>query len=96
MVAAMNQEKLKIMEQTTAPRIIVFLKEKGKASTMEIMDQKNIQGNQTTKYSALRLLKENELITQSLPQGQFRRVDYGLTEKGKKVAECLSDLSRLL
>lgn len=92
----MNSEKLKITEQTTAPRILVFLKLKGEASTMEIMNQKNIQGNQTTKYTALRLLKENELITQSLPQGQFRRVDYGLTEKGKKVADCLNELERLL
>ena len=92
----MNQEKLKIMEQTTAPRILAFLKEKGTASIMEIMDNRNIQGSPSTKYAALALLSKNNLITQTLPQGQSRRIDNSLTEKGKKVADCLSELEKLL
>ena len=90
----MNEEKLEFLEQTTAPRIIVYLKEKEKASISEIF--KSVHGSQSAKYSALRLLNENKIIEQSPPQGRARRLDISLTEKGKKVADCLIKIEQLL
>jgi DNA-binding MarR family transcriptional regulator len=90
----LNEEKLEFLEQTTAPRIIVYLKEKEKASISEIF--KSVRGSQSAKYSALKLLSENKIIKQSPPQGRARRLDISLTEKGKKVADCLIKIVQLL
>jgi len=89
-----NEEKLEFLEQTTAPRIIVYLKQKEKASISEIF--KSVHGSQSAKYSALKLLTENKIIEQSPPQGRARRLDISLTEKGKKVADCLTKIEQLL
>jgi DNA-binding MarR family transcriptional regulator len=89
-----NKEKLAVLEQTTAPRIIVYLKEKEKASISDIF--KNVQGSQTAKYSALKLLNENKLTEQSPPEKRTRRLDVSLTEKGKQVADYLIKIEKLL
>jgi len=89
-----NKEKLTVLEQTTAPRIIVYLKEKEKASISEIFD--NVQGSQGAKYSALKLLSENGLTDQSEPERRTRRLDVSLTEKGKQVADYLIKIEKLL
>ncbi len=89
-----NKEKLAILEQTTAPRIIVYLKEKQKASISEIFS--NVQGSQGAKYSALKLLSENGLTEQSPPERRTRRLDVSLTEKGRQVADYLVKIEQLL
>ncbi len=89
-----NKTKLDFLEQTTAPRIIVYLKEKEKASISEIF--KSVQGSQSAKYSALKLLNENKIIEQSPPQRRTRRIEISLTEKGKKVAEHLIAIEQIL
>ncbi len=90
----MNKKKLEILEQTTAPRIILYLSKKEKASITEIFG--NVHGSQGAKYSALKILNENKIIEQSLPQSRTRRIDISLTEKGKKVADCLIKIEQLL
>jgi predicted transcriptional regulator len=73
---------------------IVYLKEKEKSAISEIF--KSVQGSQGAKYSALKLLNENKIIEQTAPQGRNRRITISLTEKGKKIAEHLTEIEKIL
>ena len=87
------EEKLKVLEQTSLPRILVYLL-KGSASQTDLNN--NIDASQSATYRALSLLQKAELSSISLPQGFSRRKDIMLTEKGKKIAEALEQMEELL
>lgn len=93
-----EKEKLKFLEQTTLPRILIYLLETEKASRTDLV--RNIQGSQGAIYNALPILLEKGLIEEKTSEGFPRRINIWLTEKGKKVAtplisilESLSDNS---
>ncbi len=90
----MNEQKLEVLEQTSLPRILVYLKKKGKASRTDLRN--NIHASQGAIYNALRLLVENNLIEENMPSGYERRKEVNLTEKGNKVVSILEKLEGLL
>jgi DNA-binding MarR family transcriptional regulator len=86
--------KIEALEQTTLPRIMIYLYREKKASRTDLRN--GIKGSQAAIYKALPLLKENGLIEEGKPSGFSRRIDIWLTEKGKKVAEKLIELEKIL
>ncbi|MFZ7137843.1 MAG: winged helix-turn-helix transcriptional regulator [archaeon] len=89
-----KRDTLSVLEQTTLPRILVYLLEKEKASRSDLIHE--INGSQGAIYNALPMLKESELIAESIAKGFPRRKEIWLTEKGKKVAELLVALTEVL
>jgi len=89
----LNEEKLKILEQTSLPRILVYLL-KHSASQTDLNN--DIDASQAATYKALDLLTKAEYITIIAASGTARRKDISLTEKGKHVAEGLKRLKELL
>lgn len=87
----MDEEKFKVIEQTAAPRILFFLKKNQKASRTELI--RNLTASQTAIYNAIEILLKNELIQENR---QVWKIDISLTEKGKKVADWLEELIKLL
>jgi DNA-binding MarR family transcriptional regulator len=87
------EEKLRVLEQTSLPRILVYLL-KGSASQTDLNN--NISASQAATYRALSILEKNGLIAISLPEGFSRRKDISLTEKGKRLAQALEKLEALL
>ena len=90
----MRRETLKILEQTTLPRILVYLLEKGKASRTDLVH--DIKGSQRAIYNSLPILKKTGLIEQHTAKGFPRRKDIWLTEKGKRVANLLIPIIEVL
>jgi len=89
-----KRDVLKFLEQTTLPRIMVYLLEKDKASRTDLIH--DIQGSQRAIYNALPILKEMKFIDEKVSEGFPRRIDVWLTERGKMVAKLLSDLIKIL
>jgi len=89
-----REEKIAILEQTTLPRITLFLKVKGKASRLDLKTA--IQGSQVAIYNALEILLREQIIEELPPTKGLNRIDVTLTEKGKKFAEGLEALEKLL
>ncbi len=90
----MDKPKLAILEQTSLPRMLVYLKNKKVASRTEL--KRDIQASQQPIYKALAILYEAKLIEELTPEGSPRRKDVILTNKGKQVAEALEKLEELL
>ena len=90
----MNREKLKFLEQTTLPRILVYLLEKGKASRSDLV--REIKGSQRAIYNSFPILKEMKMIEEKTSNGFPRRKDIWLTARGKEVAVRLHDLMKFL
>ena len=89
----LNENKLEILEQTSLPRILVYLL---KHSVSQTDLNNGIDASQGAKYKALDMLKEGDYITIIAPSGSLRRKDISLTEKGRHVAEALKRLNELL
>ena len=89
-----EEEKLRILEQTSLPRILVYLLNKGSASQTDLNNR--ISGSQSPKYKALSMLEKDGFVKITLPEGFLRRKDIKLTDKGKRVAEALKALEGLL
>ena len=87
------EEKLSILEQTSLPRILVYLL-KGSVSQTDLNN--DISASQAATYRALDMLQEHGFIIISLPSGFTRRKDIALTDKGKRLAEALQQLEELL
>ena len=89
-----EEEKLSILEQTSLPRILVYLLNKGSASQTDLNNE--ISGSQSPKYKALDILEEGDFIKITLPEGFLRRKDIKLTDKGKRLTEALKEMEKLL
>jgi DNA-binding MarR family transcriptional regulator len=89
-----DKDKLKFLEQTTLPRIMVYLLEKNKASRTDLVH--NISGSQGAIYNALPILKNMKFIDEKTSDGFPRRKDVWLTDRGKTVAKSLADLIEFL
>jgi DNA-binding MarR family transcriptional regulator len=89
-----KRDMLKFLEQTTLPRIMVYLLEKNKASRSDLIH--DIQGSQRAIYNALPILKKNRFISEKTSDGFPRRKDVWLTDRGKAVAKSLADLIEFL
>lgn len=87
-------EKVAILEQTSLPRIVLFLNKNKKAH--RVLLKQGIHASQSAIYRALDILKENELIDETEPSGFMRRKEVWLTEKGKSIAGVLEKLEALL
>ena len=82
------------LEQTGSIRIMLFLNKKGAATLTDIKDGVNC--SLSAIYNALRKLRDAGLIQEELEQEFPRRRLISLTEKGKKVAEKLEEIERVL
>ena len=89
----LQKDKLSILEQTSLPRILVYLL-RGSASQTDLNN--NISASQVAIYHALDKLQKDGFIKIVLPEGFQRRKDISLTEKGRPVAEALQQLENLL
>lgn len=89
-----KKDELRFLEQTTLPRIMVYLLEKNKASRTDLVH--DIDGSQSAIYNALPILKNMKFIDEKTSDGFPRRKDIWLTERGKAVAKLLSDLIKFL
>ena len=84
----------KILEQTSLPRILEYLLEKHKASRTDLKN--NIEASQQAIYNALPLLKNNGLVKETKGKDFPYKVEIELTEKGRKIAEHISEISKLV
>lgn len=89
-----REEKAAIFEQTALPRVILYLKVKGKASRSDLKN--SIQASQLAIYNALDILSREQIIEELPLTKGLNRIDVALTEKGKKIAEVLEVLEKLL
>jgi len=85
---------LKTLEQTSLPRILVYLLEKGRASRTEL--KRDITASQQAIYRAIPLLQRNGLIKEIQSDGFPYKIEIELTQKGRLVAEHLVEIERLL
>jgi DNA-binding MarR family transcriptional regulator len=76
----MDKPKITILEQTSLPRILVYLKDHKKASRTDLKE--GIDASQQPIYRALGLLYGAKLIEELTPEGSPRRKDVQLTAKG--------------
>ena len=74
--------------------LLITLLKYGRLSLLELREKSNLS-NQTV-YNNARRLKEMGLIQEELEEEFPRRRLISLTEKGKKVAEKLEEIERLL
>ncbi len=89
----MEKPEITILEQTSLPRILVYLKDHKKASRTELRD--GIKASQQAIYRALSLLYGAKLIEELTPEGSPRRKDVVLTTKGQKIADALEKMEEL-
>jgi DNA-binding MarR family transcriptional regulator len=89
----MHEPKITLLEQTSLPRIIVYLKHASKASRTEL--KTGIHASQQAIYKALFMLKAEGIIQELTPEGSPRRKDVVLTAKGHKIADALEDMEEL-
>jgi predicted transcriptional regulator len=81
------------LEQTTAIRILFYLKENKEAKMTELMKQ--LRSSQHPVYTALHILKELKLIEEEVTSYPLKRI-FTLTGKGRLVAEKLKDIEGIL
>jgi len=89
--AKMSLSKL---EQTAALRILVLLKKREKASRTQLRQQ--IDASIDAIYNAIAKLKDLGLINESGREKFPFTVEVSLTEKGRKVAELVANLEKVL
>lgn len=85
---------LDLLEQKSACRVLVYLLENDSSTISDILNKGDF--SQTSLYNALRKLKDADLIQEELEKEFPRRRLISLTEKGKKVAEKLEEIEKLL
>jgi len=90
----MKMTKLNALEQTALPRILVYLLRKGKASRTDLKN--NIDASQQAIYNSLPILKKHELIEETTEASFPRRKLITLTDKGRRVAEYLVGIEKIL
>ncbi|MBC7113208.1 MAG: winged helix-turn-helix transcriptional regulator [Candidatus Methanomethyliales bacterium] len=83
-----------MLEQKSACRVLVYLLENDSSTISDILNKGDF--SQTSLYNALRKLKDADLIQEELEKEFPRRRLISLTEKGKKVAEKLEEIEKLL
>jgi len=86
--------KLGTLEQTSLPRILVYLLKKEKASRTDLKN--NINASQQAIYNSLPILLKEGLIEEAAEEVFPRRRLIFLTEKGRAVAEHLVEIERIL
>jgi len=85
---------LEALEQTSAIRILVFLLTHEKVSRSEIIN--GIKASHVAIYNAIRKLKEAGLVVEETERDFPFRVFVMLTEKGRRVAEHLAEVEKIL
>lgn len=86
---------LKVLEQTCAPRVLVLLLEEKKPLTISNLRRK-ITSSQDALYNALKLLHEYGLIKEEREENFPRRRLISLTDQGRKIAELLVEIEKVL
>jgi DNA-binding MarR family transcriptional regulator len=82
------------LEQTTALRILVYLLKRGAASRTDL--RRDIDASVAAIYNALPKLRKLGLIKEEGKESFPFTIHVSLTEKGKKVAEHLEEIERIL
>lgn len=90
----MNESNITLLEQTSLPRIILYLKQNSKASRTDL--KTGVHASQQAIYRALDMLNKAKLIQELTPEGSPRRKEVVLTSKGQRIAETLEKLEELL
>ena len=86
---------LEVLEATGATTIILYLYEAGEVPVSRIPEETRIP--RSTVYNTLQVLLEAGLISEHREEKVFpRRRLIFLTEKGRKVAELLREIERIL
>jgi len=85
---------LEALEQTGSVRIILLLSRRGDVTLTDLRD--NVGCSISSIYNALPKLKNAGIIQESLEADFPRRRRISLTAKGKRVAEKLADVERIL
>ncbi len=73
-------------------RILSTLKEKGRVRYSDLAD---LVGFATTTTRALKAMEEARLVNKEVLNEPYRPVVYSLTEKGKKAADLIGELTNL-
>ncbi|HDI07133.1 MAG TPA: hypothetical protein ENF76_02075 [Candidatus Bathyarchaeota archaeon] len=82
------------LEQTSALRILAYLKTKKKASRTDL--RRNINASTSALYNALAKLKRLNLIKEESQETFPFTVKVSLTSKGEKIAEHVEEIEKLL
>ena len=85
---------LKALEQTSLPRILVYLLKKGRASRTDL--KRDIDASQQAIYNALPILLEHGLIRELQSNSFPFKIEIELTKKGRLVAEHLAEIDKIL
>jgi len=85
---------LKALEQTSLPRILVYLLKKGRASRTDL--KKDIDASQQAIYNALPILLEHGLIREIQSNSFPFKIEIELTDKGREVAKRLSEIEDIM
>lgn len=88
-------ESLRIFFRKGMIDVIFYLDKVQTAGYYEIYKQRFVVSRQTF-ANLLRLLEDLDLVAREVVDERPPRVNYSLTEKGKKVAEALRRLGRVL
>ena len=86
--------KIKVLEQTSAPRILLYLLGQERAMRKELRDR--INASQPAIYRAIRLLIDAGLAMEVKEDRFPYRIWLELTDKGRRVAELLSQIEEVL
>ena len=86
--------KIKVLEQTSAPRILLYLLGQRRAMRKELRDR--INASQPAIYRAIAVLLESGLAREVKEDHFPYRIWLELTDKGRKVAELLSQIEEVL
>lgn len=78
-----------------AIEVILYLNKVGKAGYYETYKQGFVVSRQTF-ANLLKLLERKGVVSREVIENRPPRVEYGLIEKGKKVAEILDRLNKIL
>jgi DNA-binding PadR family transcriptional regulator len=90
----MPSKPIRKLEKIAALEIITFLRENGSTGKVDLVQR--LEAGQTSIYSALSVLKELDLIEEQQPEGFPVRRPVNLTEKGRRVAELLVQVEKIL
>ena len=74
---------------------LFYVSKVGKAGYYELYKQNFVVSRQTFS-SMLKALEEKEIIDRKIVEARPPRVEYSLTEKGKKVVEILRTLNQVI
>jgi len=82
------------LEQTSALRILAYLKKKHEASRTDL--RRNIDASTSALYNALKKLKNLNLIKEETQKTFPFTVKVSLTQKGEKIAQHVTEIEKLL